>query len=270
MPSQETSVSKKLLDVLQKPPPKECYGENINWLKTDVPEYAKTNTLAILIHNMLSQAECVAMLSAAEASAPRSWEPALVNVGRGREAFHPDTRHCDRIIWDNPEVTAALMERILPYLPENIISLHERASVTGLGPVKRKEKWRISKMNERMRFLKYTSGMYFREHCDGSYVSPDGKEVSFLTVHIYLNGTGESDLAKHGPNSQREIDSQPLKGGATRIFGETFDPDKVLDVEPKMGMCLVFQHRGVYHSGEDVVKGTKYTMRSDIMYTKVE
>ena len=60
---------------------------------------------------------------------------------------------------------------------------------------------------------------------------------------------------------------RPLKGGATRFFG--FD-NKTYDVNPATGACLVFQHRGLCHSGEEVEQGTKYTVRTDIMYRKAK
>ena len=42
-----------------------------------------------------------------------------------------------------------------------------------------------------------------------------------------------------------------------------------MDVDPKAGRVLIFQHRKLYHSGDDVVAGIKYTMRTDIMYELV-
>jgi hypothetical protein len=42
-----------------------------------------------------------------------------------------------------------------------------------------------------------------------------------------------------------------------------------MDVDPKAGRVLIFQHRNLYHSGDDVLAGVKYTMRTDIMYELV-
>jgi hypothetical protein len=42
---------------------------------------------------------------------------------------------------------------------------------------------------------------------------------------------------------------------------------KKIDVVPKCGRVLIFQHRDLLHSGDDVEDGVKYTMRTDIMYT---
>ena len=55
-----------------------------------------------------------------------------------------------------------------------------------------------------------------------------------------------------------------LVGGATTFYSN--DEKRRLDVHPKAGRVLIFQHRRLYHSGDDVLKGTKYTMRTDIMY----
>jgi hypothetical protein len=52
--------------------------------------------------------------------------------------------------------------------------LHEvvgQPEVTGSGPVKRREVWKMTRLNERMRFLKYTKGEYFkRELCSCTIV----------------------------------------------------------------------------------------------------
>jgi hypothetical protein len=43
-----------------------------------------------------------------------------------------------------------------------------------------------------------------------------------------------------------------------------------IDVQPQCGRVLMFQHRGLLHSGDDVVSGTKLTMRTDLMFAKEE
>ena len=42
----------------------------------------------------------------------------------------------------------------------------------------------------------------------------------------------------------------------------------VHDVVPRAGRVLVFQHN-IWHSGERVSDGTKYVLRSEIMYEEV-
>lgn len=87
-------------------------------------------------------------------------------------------------------------------------------------------------------------------------MTPDGGEISYYTLHLYLN---EPQSAAPGERTE---------GGATRFHSMDWDEEKFLDVEPRVGRVLIFQHRNLLHSGDDVVKGTKYTLRTDLMYKK--
>jgi len=42
-----------------------------------------------------------------------------------------------------------------------------------------------------------------------------------------------------------------------------------IDVEPLPGRVLVFEQEGIPHSGEEVTKGVKYSVRTDFMYDVV-
>lgn len=97
-------------------------------------------------------------------------------------------------------------------------------------------------------------------HADGAYQTPDGSERSFFTFHLYMNGHGKINITS-------ATNDDTLQGGAT-----TFHSHNVMrryDALPKTGRVLIFQHRGLWHSGDDVVQGVKYTVRSDIMYKRV-
>lgn len=102
-------------------------------------------------------------------------------------------------------------------------------------------------VNERLSFLRYGPGHYFKPHCDGIQKLP-GDRVSYVTLQIYLN------------------DEHEMEGGATRFHG--YDKDRYYDVEPKQGRVLIFQQRGLFHSGEEVKKGIKYAVRSDFLFIK--
>jgi hypothetical protein len=247
--------------------PPDCRSEVIDFSKTQLPEYS--GLFALLIYNLLTPTECNELLDAAQSTS--KWEQALVNVGGGHQVLITEARKCDRIILDDEILAKRLLDRILPHLPPEIVTLENKARITGNGPSRRKDVLRITRLNERLRFLKYTSGMYFREHCDGSYVTPDGKEMSFVTVHLYLNGDAtnvEDDAVKYAQREGLPVDQRSLQGGSTRFH--SMNLQHYLDVFPQTGLCLVFQHRGLLHSGDDVVQGTKYTMRTDIMYQKIE
>jgi prolyl 4-hydroxylase len=92
--------------------------------------------------------------------------------------------------------------------------------------------------NERFRGYKYEPGQRFAPHFDGCF-KRNAHERSELTLMVYLN--------------------EGFGGGATRFN------DYEIEVVPKTGMALLFQHR-VLHEGCTVTSGIKYVLRSDIMY----
>lgn len=132
---------------------------NVNWKKGGLPEY--DHLWAVVLDGVLSQEECDMLVAAAEATTDGKWERAMVNVGGGRQAMYEDVRNCGRIIWDSRDLVAKLWARIEASVPE-VHRLQNWADVTGDGPVKRKEVWNVTRLNERMRFLKYTGGEYFK------------------------------------------------------------------------------------------------------------
>ncbi|KAI4097217.1 MAG: hypothetical protein LQ344_000627 [Seirophora lacunosa] len=227
-------------DFLSKPTPN-IHVEKIEFEKTKLPEYK--GLYAVVLDNAFSSAECEDLLHAAEAQTGGKWEQAMINVGRGRQQLITDSRDCGRIIWDDTGIVTKIWDRVKDCVPE-IWRLNGMAHVTGYGPVKRGETLIMSRLNERMRFLKYTEGQYFR------------REISYYTLHLYLN---EPQSAAPGERTE---------GGATRFHSMDWDEEKFLDVEPRVGRVLIFQHRNLLHSGDDVVKGTKYTLRTDLMYKK--
>lgn len=103
------------------------------------------------------------------------------------------------------------------------------------------------------------------EHCDGTYETPDGSQRSFYTYHLYLNDSAQAlGIPKSEDESKEKEGPELLRGGAT-TFHSSHGPNR-LDVDPKIGRVLIFQHRRLYHSGDDVTAGIKYTMRSDVMF----
>lgn len=92
--------------------------------------------------------------------------------------------------------------------------------------------------NERFRAYRYDVGHRFAPHYDGAF-RRNSREESLLTLIVYLN--------------------DGFSGGHTRFL------DFGIDVVPRPGLALVFQHR-LLHEGCVVLTGTKYALRSDVMY----
>lgn len=131
----------------------------LDFAKTELREYDRM--YATIIDNVLSKPECIELVRLAEAQSDSMWERALINIGGGRQAMYEETRKCGRIIWDGQEVVDRLWERVKGLVPE-LEKMVGRPEVTGEGPSKRREAWRFTRLNERMRFLKYVEGEYFK------------------------------------------------------------------------------------------------------------
>jgi len=223
----------------------------IDFGSSTLPEY--DGCYAVVLENVLSPTECEQLLRLAEASSPTGdWAPAMLNMGIGVEMLATDVRFHDRIIWDHEEVVSRIWDRCLKAegIKEDLGTIVDKPGLMGSGAVQQGIKWRMTRVNERMRFLRYGPGHYFKGHCDGAYVTPDGTERTFYTLQLYL-----ADSAANGGE---------VKGGATTFMSR--DESRRLDVDPKTGRILIFQHPKLYHSGDEVTQGTKYTMRSDLLY----
>ncbi|KAH2232941.1 hypothetical protein KXV37_006369 [Aspergillus fumigatus] len=189
----------------------------ISFLSTDppLPQYKDYN--AVAIDNLRTEEEeCKQLLRIAEASTvedtsgtPR-WDRAMISTGGAGQILATDQRKCESVIVDTPEKKGLITSTML---------------VPGLGG--RGKACRLSRLNEKLRFLGYVGGEYFRPHWDSNYITPDEEEEeSFYTLHLYLNGDGEqgpqelmqvSKKAEIGPEANvnmnpeanRKIDEKP-------------------------------------------------------------
>ncbi|KAH8161980.1 hypothetical protein CIB48_g6257 [Xylaria polymorpha] len=231
----------------------------IDFKNSVLPEYE--GCYAVVLDHVLSPSECTQLLQLAEDSvmdedkqSGSSWGAALVNIGGGYEVEIPDYRKGERIIWDNQEIVDRLWARMaaLPEIQENLSTLPRLAIDKSVD----RTKYEFYRVNKRLRFLKYKPGDFFKPHCDGAYgeTTPEGDMVqTYMTVHLYLN------------DSQQEAGlGVDLIGGATSFLSR--NNSRKLDVDPKAGRVLIFQHSTLKHSGDDVIAGLKFTVRTDIMY----
>lgn len=240
--------------ILSGPAPPAATARLIDFSKTNLGQYE--NFFAMVIDDLFTSGECEALLSVVQPDPTKPWPPATIIANNGTQFVDLMSRDCGRIIHESQTLADALLNRILPHLPPAIAVLADAPDVMGQAAVANKETWKIARLDSALRFLKYETGQYFSPHCDRNYVSKDGLEKSFLTVHVYLNGGGQGDEA--------------VVGGATR-FGVDFENPKEdkLDIDPKQGSVLIFQQRDMHHEGAEVRKGTKYTLRTDAIYRKV-
>ncbi|KAJ3497453.1 hypothetical protein NLG97_g1887 [Lecanicillium saksenae] len=264
--AQRTHYTSKAVNIsssfLRSTPETAITFKHISFADSELPEY--DGCFAVLIDNVLAPWECAMLLSLAEESVPdvppgqSPWRPALVNMGGGFEAPVTDYRNSDRIIWDSQDVVDRVWQRCLQARGDGE-SIEMLLNKTPGEKQSWGGDWKFERLNERMRFLKYTHGQFFKPHCDGAYrFAADGNDFkTHYTVHLYLNDSAKTSA-----------DGTGCVGGATSFLSD--DLKRRLDVDPKAGSVLIFQHRGLLHQGAEVHSGTKYTMRTDILYRWVK
>jgi hypothetical protein len=115
-----------------------------SWRRLPVPRQ-----FALVAENCLTEDECRSLIELAEAG---GFEPALINVGFGRQILDDTYRNSLRHIRDDAALADMLWGRVKELVP---------ATFKGRT---------IVEPNERLRFLKYGEGGFFQEHMDGEYV----------------------------------------------------------------------------------------------------
>ena len=135
----------------------------VNFKKVGLPEY--DGFYACVLDDVLTAEECVQLTRAAESTTNGSWEKAMINVGSGKQVMATETRNCGRIVWDDREIVAKIWARCRDAVPE-LSEIRDQPKIAP-GSARKKDAWRMTRLNERMRFLSYVEGNYFRRELTG-------------------------------------------------------------------------------------------------------
>merc|ERR1712083_512461 len=95
-------------------------------------------------------------------------------------------------------------------------------------------------------------GQYFAPHCDGRYARPGthphAGDCSQITIQLYLHDV-------------------PVKNGGATTFLD-YTQSKRKPYQPSTGSALIFS-QNLFHEGSRLLRGFKYTMRTEAMYQKM-
>jgi len=189
----------------------------------------KFNKFAIILDHVFTKEECDSLIKLSE-EIPENYEIAKINY-EDEQIIDTTYRNNQRWLHFDNQLAQTFFEKIKSYIPSEI------------------EGNRVSCLNERLSFLKYSAGEYFRAHEDGYYIRPDNSEISYITVQIYLNDVKEED------------------GGATTFIKDAYNRIyQDYRVIPKVGRVLLFEHN-IEHEGSLLKNGFKYCIRTDVMYS---
>lgn len=223
---------------------------NVSWaqfMNTDARPKIQENALekekdAFILQNVLSSAECDALIHLSERHGYHTLISAE-NRGTGRTNT--------RVLTHDESLAAFLFERVKEFVPATYRLTDGRMW---------DEEWDLIGLNERFRWCKYVEGQSFKNiHCDKRVNLPKQERHSFFTVNIYLNGHGAS-----------------YNGGRTIFYDQTGFNGKNAEYEETSAFCartgdvMIFNHfpQKYPHCGEMLSSGTKYLLRSDVMYKR--
>ena len=125
-------------------------------------------------------------------------------------------------------------------------------------------------INARFRFYRYGEGDYFAPHTDGSW--PGSRIVDGHLLHNAFDD-------RWSQFSFLLFLSEDYDGGATRFYLDKSDPTRaardprqaeIFAVRTPRGAALCFPHgmhpQHCLHASEPISRGTKYIIRSDILF----
>lgn len=220
-----------------------------------------TGDQALLLRGLLSPGECERI---AAASASSGMEPAAV---------HKAARDCDRVVLDNPEISAELWRRARDAI------CGEGSPFAALDMTVDDEKdfgggsaghWTPCGLNSRFRSCRYGPGGHFSPHGDGWLVIPGTDNRTFLTFMVYLD-----DVPAERAGATRFLRFPATHAAGREAVSVTADGKMVGNpalvvhkVQPEAGMAVVFLQSRVLHDGEPVRSGTKAIFRSDVVFQR--
>mmetsp|Transcript_20062 Transcript_20062/g.28830 ORF Transcript_20062/g.28830 Transcript_20062/m.28830 type:complete len:254 (-) Transcript_20062:67-828(-) len=149
------------------------------------------------------------------------------------------------------DIADKIYQRLAPLLPQE---------VDGLTPLC---------CSSNIRLYRYDCGQRFGKHIDEShsYVSEEGVHgVTKYTLLIYLNGL-DSTICCSSLVSLSE--DRHIAGGETLFYANhNRDAPVQVNVSPHQGRLLLHGHgdRCLTHEGAAVISGTKYLLRTDVVY----
>ena len=230
-----------------------------------LPSSCVDGKFAIVSDDTVDLSWCSDVLMRGEAA---GYTDALLNTGDGRQEvgeLNMQSRQSKRHVFHDAALASRLWDGVRLLIPPNDVVPGSRYQ----------GRWVACGVNPCLRILKYDVNDHFELHQDGSYActttnnceSASPGTRSFLTLQVYLNNGGGQDFS----------------GGATRFYGNVqtvrvipgdgidSSADSAIeglcvdDVVPRAGRVLLFQHN-IWHCGERVSAGTKYVLRSEIMF----
>ena len=156
---------------------------------------------------------------------------------------------------ENENAESSLKQAIERFIHREALSVSESYTDTSSASP-------IAGLNPRLRVLKYDAcdEDEFKGHFDATTEIHSLGQTSYLTVLLYLNNGGGGDF----DGGETEFLSQEEKG-AKDIQSSGIPCSRSVKVTPRAGSVVLFEH-DLFHRGRPLLWGTKYVLRTDVMF----
>ncbi|KAH6919037.1 hypothetical protein BKA70DRAFT_1087672 [Coprinopsis sp. MPI-PUGE-AT-0042] len=226
---------------IKKPPPSVIFPDITE--KEDLRCYPVLEDQILIVDDFMSPSECKEYIKFID-SLPLELTPPKKR-GEAERVNH-------RFSVASLNFAQKLHERLTPHLPSFPYPASMSKKAAALA---HQEGPRLpNSFNSNIRVYKYTTGQYFGAHYDDSVKDALTGATSEWTLLVYLTGIedgvegGETLFYKDQKGKPRETITPPLKRGSALLHRHG--------------------HECMLHEGSPVLKGTKYVLRSDLMFMR--
>lgn len=227
--------------------------------------YARFGGRCLLLRNVITADECSYLIS----QMSENLEPVR---------YRHDYRCNDRRVFSSIELADILWRRVAPFAQGFSISVGENVAdqkLLGFESTNHDDSdacpeelrldygseglWTSFGLNECLRFCRYSSGGFFRAHCDGCFKRSED-ERSLFTCMFYLDDNFEGGATRFLKINGALTDENYLKLAS--------DESVLATIRPEPGLCILFFQPGLLHEGEDLVSGFKHILRTDVLFKR--
>lgn len=215
--------------------------------------------------NVFTQSECSDLIIKAEA---RGFKPSAPSGGGHGQ--HPNTgaRTSQFLVTEDDMLAKKLWTLMNDIVPKD---LHSIKPVPYMNSFTKGDEWTPIGVNPHIRYYKYDKGQYVLKHDDyrmSRYRYSEGEnkwyqQMSFLTILVYLN----EEFSGGNTAFWTKYATPDAPSSHCRYLREVEFESADLIIPPQTGKVLLQDHV-VQHEGEEVTKGTKYIIRTDVLHEK--
>ncbi|CAE7560783.1 unnamed protein product [Symbiodinium natans] len=219
-------------------PEHSVYDARSRHVELETPDSLFSATAGIVREDIVGRAFALRGLLTPEEAATyvKSAQKAGFGQSDVSREFPPSLRNNSRLIHFSDALALALYRRLVPHLAHRDVYLVQPMGFGAEG------RWKPVGVNPCFRISQYKEREHFATHCDGMYAN-DNDECSIYSLVLYLN--------------------EDYEGGELEFTesGKRF--------RPTAGTAVLLPH-DLSHAGQEVLKGTKYVARSELMFRCVD